>query len=156
MNAIKPYVWLIELFAALLAIGGIWYGIQVHDQAQQQLGYDRAVAEYKAAKSIADRAALAKERNMQKQKDEAINAAAERETKIRADYAAAHAAALGLQRTVADMRGQLATASVEACRTTAAASLTVFGECEDQYRAVAAAADGHASDVKTLSDAWPK
>lgn len=156
MNAIKPYVWLIELCAALLAIGGIWYGINVHDQAQQRLGYDRAVAEYKAAKSIADRAALVKERNMQKTKDEALNAATERETKIRADYAAAHAAAIGLQRTVADLRGQLATAPVEACRTTADAALAVFGECEDQYRAVATAAAGHASDVKTLSDAWPE
>jgi hypothetical protein len=156
MNAMKPYVWLIELCAALIAIAGIWYGIHVHDQAQQQLGYDRAVAEYKAAKSIADRAALVKERNMQKQKDEALDAATERETKIRADYAAAHAAALGLQHNVADLRRQLATAPVEACRAISAAALVVFGECEAEYRAMAAAADEHASDVKTLSDAWPR
>lgn len=156
MNALQPYLWLIKLLAAALAAAGIGYGIHMHNQSQQQIGYDRAVGEYRATKSVADQAALVKERKMQKQKDEAIDAATERETKIRADYAAAHAAAIGLQRSVADLRGQLATASVEACRTTADAALAVFGECEDQYRAVATAAAGHASDVKTLSDAWPE
>lgn len=156
MNALQPYLWLIKLVAAALAAAGIGYGIHVHNQAQQQIGYDRAVGEYQAKKSIADRDSLVKERKLQKQKDEALDAANERETKLRADYAAAHAAALGLQRTVADLRGQLATAPIEACRATADAALAVFGECEDQYRSVAAAAAGHASDVKTLSDAWPE
>lgn len=156
MNALSPYLWLVKIVGAALVVLGIWYGLHRWNTSQQQLGYDRAVGEYKTKKATADQAALVKERTMRKTVEDAQNAATERENKLRADYAAAHAAALGLRRTVADLRGQLATATVEACRATADAALAVFGECEAEYRTVAEAAAGHASDVETLSEAWPK
>lgn len=156
LSALNPYLRLIKIIAIVLAVAGVWYGIYQHNQAQQQLGYDRAVGEYRTNKATADQAALVKERTMRKTVEDAQNAATERENKLRADYAAAHAAALGLRRTVADLRGQLTTATVEACRATADAALAVFGECEAEYRTVAEAAAGHASDVETLSEAWPK
>lgn len=33
---------------------------------------------------------------------------------------------------------------------------TVFGECRSNYEAMGRTATGHASDVQTLTDAWPK
>lgn len=156
MIDVKAYIWVIKLICAGLAVAGIWYGIHVYDSGQQQIGYDRAVEEYTARKARDDQVALAKDRQLQKEKDDALQKAAAREARLRDDYAAVHATALGLQRTVADLRGHLATDPVEACRSTAAAALAVFGECTAQLGAVAEAADGHASDVETLSDAWPE
>ncbi len=144
-------------FLAIIATGGaIYLAIENHDTAQQQIGYDRAAAECRAAKTQADAAALAQERSMQKALQDAQNAATERQNKLRTDYAAAHTAALGLRRTVADLRDQLASAPAAACRATADTALVVFDDCAEKYRAVAEAADGHASDVKTLTDGWPR
>lgn len=39
---------------------------------------------------------------------------------------------------------------------TADAALAVFGECAAEVGRLAEAADGHASDVRTLTEAWPK
>ena len=38
----------------------------------------------------------------------------------------------------------------------AATGLDLLGECSAAVEQLAAAADAHASDVKTLTDAWPK
>lgn len=61
-----------------------------------------------------------------------------------------------LRNELSAARGRLSAATAAACRETAGAALELLGTCADEYRAVAAAADGHASDVKTLSDAWPE
>lgn len=156
LAALNPYGWLIKIACAALAVAGIWYGIHQHNQAQQAIGYDRAVGEYQVKKAAADQAALVKERMLRKKVEDAENAATERETKLRADYAAAHAAARGLRDTITDLRGRLATSPVAACRATAATTLDVFEDCTGKYRALAEAADGHASDVETMIQAWPK
>lgn len=156
VNTLGPYLWLIKAGAAVLAVLGLWYGVESWNDGQQRIGYDRAVAEYQAKKATADREALVKERQLRKEKDDALQQAALREQQLRADNAAAHAASLGLRDTVADLRRRLVTDSVEACRATADAALAVFGECQDRYRTLAQAAAGHASDVQTLSEAWPE
>lgn len=46
-------------------------------------------------------------------------------------------------------------ASPQACATATTAFDDVFQQCAEQLTAVSAAADQHASDVQTLSDAWP-
>jgi len=112
--------------------------------AQAKLAFDAAMANRE------------KERSMQQQLNEAQHAAAEREKKIRADYAAANAAAIGLRDTVAALRGRLSVATVEACRGTAESALVVFSQCSDEYQAVAEAADRFGSSAKTLNDAWPE
>lgn len=151
-----PYRWLAGALAILAAVGGLWLAVARYDAYQQGIGYDRAMAAWGEAKIRDNQAALQKERQLQKDKNDAEQQSAVREARLRADYAAAHAAALGLRDTVANLRGHLASAPVEACRETAAAALAVFGECTAQLGAVAEAADGHASDVETLSAAWPK
>lgn len=100
--------------------------------------------------------ARAKEQALMNKAQEAQNAATARETKLRADYAAARSAALGLRDTVDALRRGLSADSVEACRATADAALAVFGECQARYGAVAEAADGHASDAAKFADAWPE
>ncbi|MBP8812258.1 MAG: hypothetical protein KBE25_03190 [Laribacter sp.] len=81
--------------------------------------------------------------------------AQKREQKLVADAAAAGRAADGLRSQIASLRRGLSTAGAEANRRTADAALDVFQQCADEYRAVAQAADQHASDAMTLDQAWP-
>jgi hypothetical protein len=145
-----------RLAAVLAFIVAIYFVGLIAGREQVQDKWDRAKAIQTQAALTAETAARIKEQSLMTQLAEAQNAATERETKLRADYAAAHATALGLRNTLADLRNGLPTASVAACRQTSATALDVFGECTATVERLAAAADGHASDVKTLTDAWPK
>ena len=151
---ISPYLYRLAAVAIFIAgafVTGIFTG---RDQVQDK--WDAARAVQVQAAFAAERLARSKEQSLMTQLAEAQNAATERETKLRADYAAAHAAALGLRDTLATRRERLPAASADACRQTSAAALDVLGECSATVERLATAADGHASDVKTLTDAWPK
>lgn len=141
--------------AALILIAAYSLGRSHGADAMQAKWNAETIIQQQAAHA-AELRARAKEQSLMNKALEAQNAATIRETKLRADYAAAHAAALGLRNTVDAIRGGLAAESAEACRATADAALAVFGECADKYRAVAEAADGHASDAAKLADAWPE
>lgn len=86
----------------------------------------------------------------------AENEANQRETALRAAAAAAERANRGLRDDLARIAAGMPTASADACRQTALAALAVFGHCADEYRSLAEVADRHASDVRTLTEAWPK
>lgn len=49
-----------------------------------------------------------------------------------------------------------ASASLDACTATAAAYSRLLNQCGAEYQALGERADGHASDVRTLMQAWPK
>lgn len=151
-----PYRLMALAVAFLFACLGSYVVGRSHGGDAIQAKWDKAKAVQLQAALNAEQAVRAKEQSMNQKVQEAQNAAIEREKKLRADYAAAHAVALGLRDTVAALRGELAAASPEACRVTADTALAVFGECADRYQRVAEAADRHASDVETLSDAWPE
>lgn len=157
MNPIPEIYRVLAGFVAMLAIVAGLYLLGRHDGAKDvEADWDKEKLVLAQAAIEADKRARAEEQSMQQKLNEAQNAATERDKALRADYAAVHAAARGLRDTVTALRGQLATASPEASRATADAALAVFGECADRYRAVAEAADGHASDVETLTEAWPE
>lgn len=156
LDPIKPYLNLIKIAAlALLIAAAVWLWNSFVDR-QQQIGYDRAAAEYQVKQLAAEQTARAKEQSMQQRLNEATHAAAERETKLRADYAAAHRTALGLRDTIANLRHSLSGTTADACRVTADTALNVFGECSAEVGRLAEASDRHASDVRTLSEAWPR
>jgi HD-GYP domain-containing protein (c-di-GMP phosphodiesterase class II) len=156
LEPLKPYANLLKVGAVVVAVAAAVWWFNGFVERQQQIGYEKAVGEYAAKQLEAVQGARAAEKAIQQKLNEAQNAAAERETKLRDDYAAAHAAALGLRNTLAGLRNGLPTATAAACRQTSATALDVFGECTAAVERLAAAADGHASDVKTLTDAWPK
>lgn len=145
-----------RLAAALAFIAAVYFTGLVVGREQIQDKWDRVKAIQTQAALAAEAAARIKEQTLMNQLAEAQNAATERETKLRADYAAAHAAALGLRNILAGLRNGLPAATPDACRQTSATAIDLFGECTATVERLAAAADGHASDVKTLTDAWPK
>ena len=151
---ISPYLYQLAAVAIFIAgafVTGVFTG---RDQVQDQ--WDAARAVQVQAAYAAERSARSKEQSLMTQLAEAQNAATERETKIRADYATAHAAALGLRDTLAAARQRLPADPATTGGQAAATGLDLLGECSATVEQLAAAADAHASDVKTLTDAWPK
>jgi Skp family chaperone for outer membrane proteins len=104
----------------------------------------------------AESAAREKERALQTRLQDAQNEAAQREKTLRAAADNARAAAGGMRDTLADLQHRLPDITAAACRQTADTALAVLSECTDKYQRVAEAADGHASDARTLMEAWPE
>lgn len=160
-DSLKPYALLIKLLAIAALVGLAWWAWSSHISHQQQIGYDRATAllqpqlEKAKGELSAEKEARGREQAWNKQLETANRESEARNERLQAAASAAAATAGRLRNTIADLQQRLAGTTAEACHQTAATLATVFGECTEQYRALAAAADGHASDVRTLSDAWP-
>lgn len=148
--------YLYQLAAAAVFVGAAFFSGLITGRDYVQDKWDAARATQTQAAFAAERNARAKEQILMTQLAEAQNAATLRETKLRADYAAAHAAANSLRHTIATIGHGLPTSTADANRQTAAAALAVFSDCSATVEQLAATADGHASDVQTLTDAWPK
>jgi type II secretory pathway pseudopilin PulG len=85
----------------------------------------------------------------------AQNAAAGRVASLRADAALARNELDGL-RQLSDATIATSRTSLDACVVTATTHAELFANCAARYQDLGAKADAHASDVKTLMDAWPK
>ena len=92
---------------------------------------------------------------MEKTKDDAINSAKARVATLQADAGRATAAADGLRKQLATANQRIVTASRAAVDEYAATAGELLNSCTAEYRAVAAAADGHANDARLISESWP-
>ena len=135
------------LIAALMASAGTWqvqnwrFGAKEKDRVEAQAETDR----------LAYRSRLQQEaRVTAAQNDAAARTRAARD----ADLAAGDA--IDRVRDEAAKSIDAARVSHEACLNNATTLQTVFNQCAREYREMGAAAQGHADDVKTLSDAWPR
>ena len=143
--------WILAAVVAAVFIGGWWAG-SMHEQSSWQ-------AEKLAMAATRDKQineARKADAAMREQIRRAQEDARKREETLVADAAAAGRAADGLRSQIASLRRGLSAATTEANRRTADAALDVFQQCADEYRAVAQAADQHASDAVTLDQAWPE
>ena len=151
---ISPTIIKALLIAAVaVALGFAWNGFIKHEQG---IGYDRAVAEYNVKLLAAKEAADRREQELTTQVQEAQANGLKREETIKALAAAVGKSSDSLRNTANAIRLGLPHATVEAARTAADAFATVFTDCQRRYADVAAKADGHASDVRTLEEAWPQ
>lgn len=139
----------IKAIAAVVFLGFLVWGTNSFLNYEQGIGYARRVAEDNAA--IIDA-----ERRLTKLQEEAQNAATENEKQRRHSATAADTAIAKLRERLAAVGTSLDTASVEACRATAARLSAVFGECQAEYRKMGEAADGHAADSLMFQNAWPR
>lgn len=121
---------------------------------EQGIGYDKAVAEYNVKLLAAKEAADKREQELSAQVQEAQANGLKREETINALAAAVGKSSDSLRNTANAIRLGLPLATVEAARTAADAFATVFTDCQGRYGELAAKADGHASDVRTLEEAW--
>jgi hypothetical protein len=137
-------------------IAGAFFACRYILKQERELGYNQAVAEFKAKAFVAETAARNKETQLLKQIQEAQNATVIREQEIKRLSTALAVSDHQLRNTTTAIRNTLPSISCDAARRTAATALTVFEGCEGKYTEMAENATGHASDVITLMDAWPK
>lgn len=148
-NIVPGIVW-----AAICAGLFGWGGINAYRVNSAQATIAQMKADQAVAVSEASRRAQSISNDLQRTKDEAISQAQTR--------AAENAAAAGRARSELDrLRKQSAggvgqaRASHAACVEYAAAANDVFGECAGALAFLAEKADGHVSDIRTLTGAWP-
>lgn len=149
------YLRVAELLAGLALVAGICWGAHQFLEHERDIGRNEVRAEYAQKLADAKDAARAREKELTDQRDSAINERNQREQTIRSLSAAAGASANSLRDTLAGISNGVPSASVDALRKSTTTLASVLGECQDRYRELAEKADRHASDAKTLSEAWP-
>lgn len=137
-----------------LAIGfaGAW-------QTQNwRYGKQISVIEAKQAEAFtqAQKQTLDENQRLQAIKDKAVKDAEKRAFKLAADLATARLIGDGLRDDLASSRLQLSEASRGSVNQYASTLSVVFAECVRSLEEVAGKADGHATDSRTLIEAWPK
>jgi hypothetical protein len=149
-DIVPGWIWAVVCAACVTWGGANQYRVQAarSDLAQLQAAQAEAIV---AAQAAAAEQTL----SLQRTKDEAIAEAENR--------AAANAVAAGRARTELDrLRKQATTgagdasATHAACTQYAAAATDVLNECGSALQSLAATADGHVNDIRTLTGAWPE
>ena len=138
------------IIAALIAAAGFGTAWKI-----QQWRMDAKEKEHVEQILDAERRAAAKAIRNQETVIAAQSEAARRAADLRRDAAGARDAADGLRNDIERVRTEAAQ-SHTACIERADAISELLGAVEAAGRSMAQAADLHASDVKTLMDAWPK
>lgn len=146
------------LLAAVVAATGAWY-VQDWRLAEQVQAGKTAIESLKRehAESLtrATGSALNATIAWQKVKDDAIDRAQQRAK------AQAHSADIArrerdsLRNTIASAGLRLPDATPSACIEYGAAASGLLNQCAAAYQELAAVADGHASDVRLMQEAWP-
>lgn len=138
---------IIALVLTVVGFTGGWtvqswrYGVKEAKRAQQQLADERLAA--KTAVRRIDNVV------------EAQSAAVVRERDLRAAAAGSRSALVSLHDAAASAL-RAASATHAACLDRAAAISVVLDQCGAAYQELGVVADRHASDVRTLVDAWPR
>ncbi len=85
----------------------------------------------------------------------ALNDARKREADLRRNAAAARTESDGLRDAIYAFRAKLPNATTTTVAVAADTAAELLGTCAAEYQDVAAAADRHAADARTLIEAWP-
>ena len=143
---------------ALFGLAALFVLYEVHRFLEHERGIGRAEVQAKWDKQTAlDKdAKIAREKEFADQLAQATKNGAEREQTIRTLSAAAGANLGGLRDTLAAIRSGVPSASIDALGKSTATLAGLLAECSGRYQGVAEKADRHASDVKTLQEAWPR
>lgn len=147
---------LIKAVASVVLVAALLFAWNWHIDHERNIGYQKAVAEYNVKLLAAKEAADKREQELSAQVQEAQANGLKREETIKALAAAVGKSSDSLRNTANAIRLGLPNATVEAARTAADAFAAVFTDCQRRYADVAEKADGHANDVRTLEEAWPK
>ena len=140
------------ILAAVVAFAGGWkvQGWRLGEQITQ------IKAAQQEAVNAATREARAQESARMKGVQDAQAAAQTRAVAARRDADAARSELDRLRGTLSIARGGVPGESAAACAVRADAAGDVLGQCAAAYLDLAAIADRHANDSRTMIEAWPK
>lgn len=156
VTLLSRYKLLIEIvLIGALAVGAAC-GVHQFLEHERQIGRDEVQARWDRQQEFDKEAARVKEAEFTTRLNEAIQNGVIREQTIRTLATASGNANLGLRDTLAAIRDGVPDATIEALGKSVTALSSVLAKCTGRYIDVAERADRHASDAKTLSDAWPK
>ena len=150
---ISPF--LIKAIAVSVGVALIGFAVHRLDMSRQEIGYQRAKAEYNVKLLAAQADARAQEvawQAKQKQEQEKTN---EQLLARDAAYAALSRTTDGLRSAATNYGNGLATDTIAACRARAATLVDLFGQCSEALRDMAKAADGHFIDAMSCRNQWP-
>lgn len=142
----------------LAACGGAWVAWSIQGFRLDDLEHDFAGYKQQVEQQALDarQAAIKQQAAWIKERDDAEQKAAEREATLRTERDTALAAGRRLRDDLTTLRTRLPNAIPSAVLATADTLAGVLDQCQSDYRALAEVCDGHASDVQTLMEAWPK
>lgn len=143
---------LLGAIAALIGIGGGWWVNGLRWEAKYvTLEKQQAAA---VTQGISD--ALKTTVTLQRRADEAARAAQDRNRALSASADAARSESERLRLQLEEASTNIPRATHDSLSKYASTLGTVFADCSAQYQTMGGNAQGHASDVTTLMDAWPK
>lgn len=122
----------------------------------QNIGYQKAVAEYNEKLLLAERAARSKEQELVKKVGDAENEAKKRETKIIKLSADINNVNKRLRDTIENNSVSISESSRASVDNYARIVGIVFAECANEYRKMGENAERERSDKIMLLEAWPK
>ena len=131
---------------------GARLGADLAEARAETVGKKLAVV---TAQRAADARVRRAEQSINTNYQEALNAARTREALLRRDLDQLRAVSDSLREQSADAARRLASAAPAAVLEYATAVNAVYDDCRAAYGEMAAAAAGHASDIRTLRGAWP-
>lgn len=138
--------------SAALAAAGTW----AFENARHRTELGEIRLEQSTATLQAQTQARAAEQSITRKYTEALNAAQTRQIALRADADSARAESDRLREQSADAARRIAQAPPAAVAEYATAIGELLTDCSRRYQELGAKADGHAADVRTLIDAWPR
>lgn len=160
MNPITAVIARYKLLFEIVLIGALalvtMWGVHMFLEHERDIGRAEVQALWNKQIATDQAAARVKTAELAAQADEARKNGADREQTIRTLATATGSASNSLRDTLAAIRGGVPSASQEALAKSTTALAAVLTDCQGRYRELAEKADRHASDAKTLDEAWPK
>lgn len=150
---ISPRLWGAVVLAIVLAFTHFTAYRAGRAAVRGQWDAQKVVDAEAARKALEANRAIEEQR--QKQAQEAIDASKIRETQLRADAAASRSALERLRNAVRTASGVVPGSTGNAVSEPSAEG-RLLAQCAAEYQSLGERADQHASDVKTLMDAWPR
>lgn len=145
----------LNLSAYLLIFNALVIGGWAFDHQHQKNKYLTLQNDYQQLAINAEIHANEIESKWRKTVEESQHAFVEREKRLQADLANSAAANVGLRGTIENLKRSLPTNTNETNRAYADALTIVFSECATKLAELGQAADRHANEAATLSEAWP-
>ena len=157
LSFVKSYWPQLAAFVGAVAIGfGLAWNLQGMRLDALEIEFKQYQNEVERNAVAAKRAAMDKEQFWKQEVENARINAQTRESRLKRDAANAQSAVVGLRNELGTLQARLATSTEASCLATADSLGVLLGQCAEYYRAMAEVADGHASDARTLMEAWPK
>ena len=147
---------ILRFVAGALAIAALIFAWNRFLDYEQDIGYQKAVAEDAVQLNADLQAAREQTERMFRIHDKAIAEGAQREQALKTQLSSARAVSNSLRDDIAFYVSRLSEYSDATARAYADAGLRLLGACQERYIEVAAGAKGHLNDWRTLSEAWTK